>query len=223
MKCYGLPKRIKVKPIRYDESEIEKYLEQGHWEESILPDFWERNAARWPDKEALVDSTGGRFTWAEAVEKFNRIALALVYELKLERDDRLMVLLPNIAEQVLVRLACEKAGILSIPELTTFRHSELIEIGSQTKAVGIVIPDGYRGFDYYQMVKELQDDLPALRHIIVTGRDVPDGCHSLARIMEHPYEKEYDPGKLDDRKLNAVREVGFLVTTTGSTGMPKVI
>ncbi len=212
-----------MKPIRYDESEIEKYLEQGHWEKSILPDYWESNAARWPDKEALVDSSGGRFTWAGAVEKIDRIALALVKTLKLERDDRLMVQLPNIAEQVLVRLACEKAGIISIPELTTFRHSELIEIGTQTEAVGIVISAEYRGFDHHRMVKELKADLPALRHIIVAGDDVPEGCLSLTGIMEYPYEKEYDPDELAERKLDALREVGFLVTTTGTTGMPKII
>lgn len=51
-----------MKPIRYDEKEIEKYMSQGYWENIILPDYWERNAERWPDKEALVDSEGTRLT-----------------------------------------------------------------------------------------------------------------------------------------------------------------
>jgi acyl-coenzyme A synthetase/AMP-(fatty) acid ligase len=73
------------------------------------------------------------------------------------------------------------------------------------------------------MVKEIQTDLPHLKHIIVMGEDVPQGCVSLKEIMEHPYEQEYDPGELETRKLDAIKEVGFLVTTTGTTGLPKLI
>src|SRR5512136_2864488 len=212
-----------MRPVRYDENEIEKYVRDRYWDDSILPDYWEANAKKWPDKEALVDSTGCRLTWAQAKQRIDRIALALVKKLRMNRDDRLMVQLPNCVEQVLVRLACEKAGILSIPELTTFRQAELNEIASLTQAVGIVIPKEYRKFDHYQMVKELQTGLLKLKHIIVMGEDVPKDCISLKEIMEHPYEQEYDLSELKTTKLDAVKEVGFLVTTTGTTGLPKLI
>ncbi len=212
-----------MKPVRYEQKEIDKYLTQRYWDKTILPDYWDKNARDWPDKEALVDSAGSRLTWAQAKQRIDRIALALVKELKMNRDDRLMVQLPNCVEQVLVRLACEKAGILSIPELTTFRQTELRQIASQTQAVGVVIPKEYRKFDHYQMVKELQTDLPKLKHVIVAGEDVPEGCISLKGIMGHPYEQEYDLGELETRKLDAIEEVGFLVTTTGTTGLPKLI
>lgn len=212
-----------MKPVRYEQKEIDKYLKQRYWDKTILPDYWDKNARHWPDKEALVDSTGSRLTWAQAKQRIDRIALALSKELKMNRDDRLMVQLPNCVEQVLVRLACEKAGILSIPELTTFRQTELRQIASQTEAVGVVIPKEYRKFDHYQMVKELQRDLPKLKHVIVAGEDVPEDCISLKGIMEHPYEQEYDLGELETRKLDAIEEVGFLVTTTGTTGLPKLI
>jgi len=211
-----------MKPVRYDQKEIDQYLKEGYWDKTILPDYWDRNAKEWPDKEALVDSTGSRLTWSEAKQKIDRIALAMAKDLKLNRDDRLMVQLPNCVEQVLVRLACEKAGVLSIPEMTAFRQTELREITSRTEAVGIVIAREYRKFDHYQMAKELQADLPNLKHIIVIGKDVPQGCISLKEIMEHPHEQEYDLSELEARKLDAI-EVGFLVTTTGTTGLPKLI
>jgi non-ribosomal peptide synthetase component E (peptide arylation enzyme) len=212
-----------MKPIRYDQKEIDKNLKEGYWDKTILSDYWEKNAQKWPDKVALVDSTGSRLTWSEANQRINRIALALVKDLKLNRDDRLMVQLPNMVEQVLVRLACEKAGILAIPELTTFRQAELKEIAGLTQAVGIVIPREYRKFDHYQMIKEIQAGLPKLKHIIVVGKEVPKDCISLQEIMEHPYEKEYDLRELEKTKLDAIKEVGFLVTTTGTTGLPKLI
>lgn len=212
-----------MKPVRYDQKEIEKNLEEGHWDKTILPDYWDRNSRQWPDKEALVDSMGSRLTWAEARRKIDRIAFALIKDIRLNRGDRLMVQLPNCIEQVLVRLACEKAGVLSIPEMTTFRQTELAEIASRTEAIGIVIPRHYRNFDHYQMARELQKDLPNLRHVFVVGEDVPQDCISLQEIMEHPYEQEYDLIELEARRLDAVEEVGFLVTTTGTTGLPKLI
>ncbi len=212
-----------MKPVRYDQGEIETYLKGGYWDKTILPDYWDRNARQWPNGEALVDSLGRRLTWAEARQKMDRIAFALTKDIKLNRDDRLMVQLPNCIEQVLVRLACEKAGILSIPEMTTFRQAELAEIASRTGAVGIVIPWRYRNFDHYEMVRELQADLPSLKHVFVAGEDVPHSCISLQEIMEHPYEAEYDLIELKARELDAVEEVGFLITTTGTTGLPKLI
>lgn len=212
-----------MKPIRYDPGEIEKNLTKEFWDKTILPDYWDRNARQWPDKEALVDSLGSRLTWAEATQKIDRIALALIKEMKLNRDDKLMVQLPNCIEQVLVRLACEKAGVLSIPEMTTFRQTELADIATRTGAVGIVISKQYRKFDHYEMAKELQADIPNLKHIIVAGEDVPGDCISLNGIMDQPYEQEYDPIELWARRLDAIEEVGFLITTTGTTGLPKLI
>jgi non-ribosomal peptide synthetase component E (peptide arylation enzyme) len=212
-----------MKPTRYDEKEIERYVRDGYWEESILPDYWERNAAKWPDREALVDSEGTRLTWSQAVVKINRIALAMVKELVLERDDRLMVQLPNIAEHVLVRLAGEKAGVLTIPQMPGFRHSELKWIGKKTGAVGIVIPKKLRNFDHYEMVKELRSDLPRLRHIIMSGNVVPGDCISLQHILDHPWEEAYGLDVLETRRLDPIREVGFLVSTTGTTGTPKIV
>lgn len=212
-----------MKPIRYDPGEIEKNLTKEFWDKTILPDYWDRNARQWPDKEALVDSLGSRLTWAEATQKIDRIALALIKAIKLKRDDKLMVQLPNCIEQVLVRLACEKAGVLSIPEMTTFRQTELADIATRTGAVGIVIPKQYRKFDHYEMAKELQADIPNLKHIIVAGEDVPGDCISLNGITDHPFEQEYDPIELWARRLDAIEEVGFLITTTGTTGLPKLI
>jgi non-ribosomal peptide synthetase component E (peptide arylation enzyme) len=212
-----------MKPVRYDQEEILRYLKEGYWDKTILPDYWDRNARQWPDKEALVDSVGGRLTCIGAKEKIDRIAFALIKEVKLKRDDKLMVQLPNCVEQVLVRLACQKAGVIAIPEMTTFRQTELLDIATRTEAVGIVIPRGYRKFDHYEMAKDLRSDLPNLKYIIVTGNDVPEDCISLQKIMDYPYEQEYDPIEMLARKVDAVEEVGFLVTTTGTTGLPKLI
>lgn len=214
-----------MKPIRFDERLAEKYVKEGYWDaKAILPDYWESNAQKWPDKEALVDSRGTRLTWQQAVQKMNRIALALVKDLKLNRDDCLIVQLPNMAEHILARIACEKAGIIAIAIQPTFRHTEVKWIAGQIKAAGIVIPQQYRDFDFYEMVKEVQPELPSLRHIIIAGEDgVPEDCLSLQKIMEYPYEEKCDLKELEARKFDPIKDVGFLYTTTGTTGLPKII
>jgi non-ribosomal peptide synthetase component E (peptide arylation enzyme) len=198
-------------------------MREGIWDKSILSDHWEKNAEEYPDREALVDSKGSRLTWREANQQINRIALAFVKDLKINKDERLIIQLPNCVEQVLARVACEKAGIISLALMTTFRETELKEIGKIIKPVGIIIPKKYRKTDFYQLLGDVRSDIPSLKHVIVIGDDVPEGCISWNRIVEHTYEKEYDPGELENRKLDAINDVGFLSHTTGTTGLPKVI
>jgi len=212
-----------MKPVRYNKDEIEMYLREGYWDKTILPDYWEQNAGKWPDKVALVDTLGCRLTWIEAVKLIDRIALGLIKKLELKRDDILMVQLPNRNEQVLIRLACEKAGVLSVPLITTLRQKEIDEIGRRTGAIGMVIQKRYRNFNHYKLTKTIQAELLSLKHIVVAGDEVPDDCIPLNEIMEHPYEEEYDTLELNKRKIDSVEDVGFLITTTGTTGIPKLI
>lgn len=211
-----------MKPVRFEEQEIQRYLRDGQWEKRTYFDFWQENAEQWPDKEAIIDSLGTRLTWAEAVERVNRVALAFVNDLGLARDDRVLIQLPNIVEHFLVRCACERAGLISIPLMMSFRQSEVQSIAQGAKAKAVVIVKDYAGFDHLQMVKELGPYLPDLHHVVVAGPDAPASCVSLGAMLEHPYEKECSLAELDARKLDASDDVGYLVTSTGTTGAPKI-
>ena len=66
-----------MRPIRYDEAEVKKYTGKGWWTEDLVSDYWDRNAEKYPDREALVD------TWAQVdicrgKEHAKRIALGLI-------------------------------------------------------------------------------------------------------------------------------------------------
>ena len=210
-----------MKPIRYDEAEVKKYTEKGWWTEELLSDFWYRNAEKYPDREALVDTLGRRLTFAEVKEQIKRIALGLI-DLGLNKDDRIAIQLPNCVEGFLTRLACERAGIISIALMQVYRHVELTEILGRIEAKAVVIPWKYRNFDYYEMIKEIAPQLPSLKHIIVVGDDVPEGAVSLSKIMQSSLEDKYPKDILEQRKMNAF-EVCFLNSTTGTTGIPKIV
>jgi non-ribosomal peptide synthetase component E (peptide arylation enzyme) len=210
-----------MRPVRYNEQEIQKYLSEGWWDQTTYFDYWQANAEKWPDREAVVDSLGTRMTWSEAVKLTNRIALALVNELDLEKDDRVVIQLPNMVEHILARLACERAGLISMPLMTTYREGEVSAILKAAEAKAIIIVKEYRKFDHYEMLKSIKHELPNLKHIIVVGKDVPDDCVSLGGILNRPLETQYSLTALDARKMDTV-EVNYLVTSSGTTGLPKI-
>jgi non-ribosomal peptide synthetase component E (peptide arylation enzyme) len=71
------------------------------------------------------------------------------------------------------------------------------------------------------MAKEIGSELPALKYILIVGGDVPHDCISVRKILGEPYEKRYTIDKLLKRKMDALN-VGYLVTSTGTTGDPKI-
>ncbi|MDO8636269.1 MAG: fatty acid--CoA ligase family protein, partial [Dehalococcoidia bacterium] len=116
--------------------------------------------------------------------------------------------------------ACERAGLLCLPVLRTYRERELEQSINYTKAAGMVIPSKFKDFDYYQMAKELQGRLGMPGKIMVLGDEVPADCISLKKIMSTPLEKKYPPSYLQDKKCQPW-EFSLITVTSGSTGIPK--
>lgn len=207
-------------PERYTPELIEEYTSKGYWRPITFPHFWERNAILFPDKEALVDSNT-RLTWAQAMRLIDRIALGLV-ELGIKRDELVLTQLQMSLEYYLLRTALEKAGIIHLPILRSYRHDEVEHFAKRISAVAIFTPWKLRGFDHFQMMEELRPRLPQLRHVIVVGDEVPQGAISLKKMMETPLEEKYPPDYLDSRRFR-YNELSWLLSTTGTTGAPKLI
>jgi len=170
----------------------EEYIRKGFWKNATVFDLWEKNALDFPHEEAVVDYKN-RLTWAQAKLWIDRLSLGLL-ELGFRKNEVLVIQLPNSVELSLLRVACEKAGILSLPVLRTMRHKELEYILHFTKAAGIVIPWQYRGFDYFEMVQEIRHSSPALRAILVSSDKVPDGTISINDIIRQPKGIGYPTG-----------------------------
>lgn len=205
-------------PTRLTEEVIRDYLSQGLWKPVTLSDYWDQNATRNPQGTAATDGRR-RLSWAEAKLWTDQIALALI-QLGLERDKVLVVQLPNSVELPLIRVACEKAGILCLPVPRTLRQTEMSYCLRFTEAVAVVVPWRYRDFDYFGMIRELHGELPHLRHILVPGKEVPEGALSLDELACHRWEERVDPTVLEARRYKAA-EVSLINPTTGSTGLPK--
>jgi len=205
-------------PTRLTEEVLSDYLSQGAWELATISDHWDQNADRNPQGIAVTDGQQG-FTWVEAKVWTDQLALAMV-RLGLRRDDVLVVQLPNSAELPLIRVACEKAGILCLPVPRTLRQAEMRFCLRFTEAAAVVAPWNYRDFDYFGMIRELQGEMPHLRHILVPGKEVPAGAFSLHELACHRREEKGDLTALEARRYKAA-EISLINSTTGSTGLPK--
>jgi len=203
--------------------ELQEFIDKGLWEDLIWAELWDRNARDYPDKEAIVDSKT-RLTWSQAKQAIDRLALGFI-ELGYKKDDAIVVELPGWVECMLVRIACEKAGLLVAPVIRSFRELEMKHTLALLEAKGVVIPYKFRDFDYYSMIQSIRPELPKLEHIFIVGDDVPEGCISLNKMMQEPLEQKYSPEQLEKlfaEKRMPSTEVSELSHTTGSTGVPKL-
>ncbi len=209
-----------AKPSRYTQEMYDRYTREGYWTTMTISDYWEQNARLYPEKEALVDSRI-RLTWAQAKLWIDRLALAFL-EMGLKKDDVVVIQLPNCVELACLRVACERAGLLHIPVVRTFRHLEMEHILKYTEARAVVIPWKYRDFDYLKMIQELKPQLPLLEHILIWGDEYPPGTISLKELVLTPVEKNYPSDYLEQKKM-PWWEFSLVSITTGTTGLPKLV
>lgn len=191
----------------------------GYWDSSLISESWDQNAILYPDREAVVDE-GTRVTWSQAKKQIHRIALGLL-ELGL-RGENLAVQLPNCLDLFLVRLACEKAGIVVVTIMPNFRQAEVAAILNLTEAAGIVIPKEFRKFDYIKMVQEICTHTPRLKYVLVSGDEVPEGTISIKEMTLGLLEEKYPRDYLEKTRFDPF-EIFQIATTTGTTGMPKCV
>ncbi|MCJ7595329.1 MAG: AMP-binding protein [Desulfobacterales bacterium] len=209
-----------AKATRYTAEMTEEYTKKGYWKNTTLSDFWDMNAKSFPDKEALVDSRT-RLTWSQAKQIIDRLALGFL-DLGIGRDEMIVLQLPPMAEAILLRVACEKAGILSLPAARTLREAEMEYVLNRTRPAGLVIFREFAGFNYFNMLEAIRPRIPEIRHVFIIGEEIPGGTLSLKEIMERPLGKTVSKTALEERTFTPF-ETSLVVHTTGTTGMPKLV
>jgi non-ribosomal peptide synthetase component E (peptide arylation enzyme) len=216
----GVFKRIGAKTSIHTPELISEYWQAGYWQDVTTVDLCERNSREYADTVALIDSRS-RLTWFQVEQYSDRIALALL-EFGLDKNDVLFLQSYNCVEFFLVRLACEKAGIVCAIAAATFRQAEVEPILRHLKAKAIVIPWRYRNFDYFDMVLGMLPELSSLKHILIIGDEAPDGAISLEKVCREPREKRYPSDYLQKYGIGTF-ETSWIYSTSGTTGLPKCL
>ena len=213
-----------MRPIRYTDEMINEFVRDGYWTDEVFSDFWKRNAMELGDREALVDSRY-RVTWRQAWKMLNNLAFAWA-DMGIPKDSRIIVQAPNSVYGFIARIAADRAGLISLTVYPYLREKELTYMVERTEAVAVVIPHIYRKFNYLEMYSELQKTSPYLKYFFLFDEEVPDGApegsFSLFKLANRDVvESKY--ARLDERKFNAFYDVGLLTSTTGTTGLPKLV
>ncbi len=213
-----------MRPIRYSDEMIAEFKRDGYWTDGIFYDFWERNAKELGDKEALVDSKY-RVTWAQAKGLIDALSLSWV-KLGIPKDARVIIQAPNSVYGFLARVASERAGLISLTVYPYLREKELEYMLESTEASAVCIPQIYRKFNYLEMYKGLLGKSRNLKHFFLFDEDIPDGApegtFSLIEMARQAVN-ESELKLLDERKFSSTNDVGLLTSTTGTTGLPKLV
>lgn len=214
-----------MKPIRYKDKMIKEFLDDGYWTEELFYDFWDRNAREFGDQEALVDSKY-RLTWAEAKKLVDAMAISWV-EMGIPKDARVIIQSPNTVYGFLARIACERAGLISLTVYPYLRQRELEYMLEKTEATAVVIPSVYRKFDYLGMYQDLQKTFSHLKYFFLFDDEVPanapEGTTSLIKMVETRAAQPVDESVLKERRHSAYGNIALLTTTSGTTGIPKLV
>ncbi|MCW1006818.1 AMP-binding protein, partial [Streptococcus anginosus] len=155
--------------VPWPAEDAEIYRAQGYWEDKPLGAYLQQSALQFPDRVAIVDGADGtRMSYAELIDRADAAAERLL-ALGLERDDRVLVVLPNGWQFVVFTIACFRAGIIPVMALPAHRQYELRFLGALAEARAIVTADEIKGFDYQQLIAELRPEIPTLQWALISG------------------------------------------------------
>ena len=180
-------------------------------------DVCDRNADELPDRIAVIDRVR-RLSWEAVRTNSDRLAQALL-DHGIMRPDVALIHLGNSTEHFLIRLACEKAGIRVILTTTAFRETELISIIERAKPSIAFVSARLAGRGHYDPLRRtLEERGVGLEFVVVGSEPVPWG---------KTYEELLASATTPIVSLLARTRFGwderfYFVTTSGSTGAPKI-
>ena len=198
---------------------------------SLLGDVLARQAAQYPDKDALIyPELGLRWTFTQLEERAQACARGLA-RLGICKGERVAIWSTNLPEWVVLFFGLAKIGAIMVTVNTLLRRHEVEYLLSQSEACALVLSRGFRDVDYvetvYQIAPELREHnaghrihcskLPSLRNVIFLGEEAPAGMMSYKEIEE---SGKSAPHQLANPALE-IHEVINIQYTSGTTGFPK--
>ncbi len=190
---------------------------------------WAENVLRYADRDgpAVVGLTEGaepvELSWAELAAQVASFA-ATLRELGVQPGDRVAAYLPNIPQAVVALLATASLGAIWSCCAPDFGTKGVIERFQQIAPTVLIAVDGYRfggkDVDRAEVLAELREQLPSVRHTIVVRHRYPDRApppdtlafDALTGTPAAPYFERVP----FDHPL-------WILYSSGTTGLPKGI
>ncbi len=194
---------------------IEEYTAKGYWGKKSLIDYFKERVSEDPDrvclldppdKEQLVGLPPERLTYRELDRAVDATAESLL-RMGIQKDDIIIVQIPNCWELAMLYLAIGRAGAFTSPAPMQWRESELRYVGDLTEARAFITVEEFHDFKHGEMGERLRSKLPNLERIIY-----------LQEVRE--MGKGEITGKLDDVRIDA-NDIFAVCWTAGTEIEPK--
>ena len=170
----------------------------------ILRDWVNRNARRFPDKEAVIcDSV--RITFAEFRDRVNRLANTLIDQKGFGKGDRIAILSDNCPTYFELYFGIAQAGMISVPLNYRLSSLEVSELISHSGAKLVFV-----GPNQVSLLKESPIDIDT---VVLDVSDKDKFVFYDDFVKGYAYDEPQVKIKDDD--------LAVLCYTSGTTGMPK--
>ncbi|WP_433602090.1 AMP-binding protein [Nocardia sp. CA-135953] len=171
-----------------------------------IGDDFDRTAAAYADREALVDCpTGRRWTYRELAAAIDAVATGLA-ERGIAKGDRVGIWAPNCAEWFLTQYATAKIGAILVNINPAYRTSELEYVLRQAGVRMLIAAPEFKTSDYVAAIEQVRPNCPGLEQVLVLGTPEWDAvaqsdidAERLAQIaatlsMDDPINIQYTSG-----------------------------
>ena len=198
------------------------FREAGWWGDQTLAELFFANAAKYPERLALVDApnrtdftfgTPRRLTYAQMQEEVERFAGALVAA-GIGKDDVIIIQLPNISEFVSLYFAAATIGAIVSPVAVQYRTHELSAMFGIVEPKAFICGTVMKGADHLGTVRPL---LGGNIKLMTIGPDAPADAIDLDA---QPAQPELLLAHCAATKIDA-DDVFTICWTSGTTGIPK--
>jgi len=206
-----------AKPTLWSDERAALYRRLGYWTGETLAEYADRNGMGIPTAVALSDEYRS-LCWKDVQRWTDAVACAWIRQ-GLPRGAVVATWLPNWIENYLIRLACEKAGLIWLPIPRAARQRELLPLLESSHASAFILTESTRR-DYWG---ELQQVHPHLSYapmlFLARGRPRPG-----VRLLEDMASERPSPGDLASLRARSFTplDVALILPTSGSTGFPKL-
>jgi 2,3-dihydroxybenzoate-AMP ligase len=193
------------------------YREKGYWQDKSLAQEFDAVYKRFADRTVLVDGDKA-FTYADLDKVTTNLALNLL-EIGLKPLDRVVPMLPNVYEFVLLYFALQKIGAIPIAALVTHRYAEISQFVNLSGATTCVYPETSGDFSFSPIIDRIAVENASLQIRIVLGAPKA-GEYSLHELIDKP--ATLPESRLAEIHIDPADPCIFQLSG-GTTGIPKLI
>ena len=175
----------------------------------LMGEIARMNAAKYPDKKAVVYEDKATLTYRELNEQANRLAHAL-QSLGVKQGQQVSLLSRNRPQCVVSYFACAKVGMLYSPLNYRFTAEELVYVINDAGSTVLMVD-----IEYAEIVRQILPRIPNIKTIIGFG-----GAHGFDVDYDALLAKKPAVEPTPERPVQG-DDVCWVCYTGGTTGMSK--